>query len=364
MKTPHHKEISSSSKPVKPIYKSFNVPQKELDALRLRSDADIKIDELKKKLDELSKNSINTLELNKMRAYPKLRNYYNRPTPADVQFEERGELVQNSFLGNDITEWNLDRLSEQAVLDLTCQMTMAATAHKTKGCSDKATAIAIVQGFTGQLKGWWDNLCTEHDKLAIINSVKTETNQEDAVSTLIYSIIQNFVGDPNIFKERSANQLANFYCPTMSDYRWYKDTFLSKVTLREDGFAGFWKERFLAGLPKLFAEKVKLNLEQHYGKPIHYDILTCGQIHNIIVDIGIQVCTDFKLQNKLRKESMINKRELGTFCHQYGMEPIRAPSAKKKKIIKKQNKVEKKTYKNPYNRQYNKKPTQNRVRTL
>ena len=78
---------------------------------------------------------------------------------------------------------------------------MAATTHKTKGCSDKAAAIAIFQGFTGQLKGWWDNLCIEHDKLAIINSVKPETNQEDAVSTLIYSIIQNFVGDPNIFKE-------------------------------------------------------------------------------------------------------------------------------------------------------------------
>ena len=50
---------------------------------------------------------------------------------------------------------------------------MEATAHKTKGCSDKAAVIAIVQGFTGQLKGWWDNLCTERDKLAIINSVKT-----------------------------------------------------------------------------------------------------------------------------------------------------------------------------------------------
>jgi len=32
-------------------------------------------------------------------------------------------------------------------------MTMAATAHKTKGCSDKSAAIAIIQGFTGQLKG-------------------------------------------------------------------------------------------------------------------------------------------------------------------------------------------------------------------
>jgi len=68
---------------------------------------------------------------------------------------------------------------------------MAATAHKTKGCSNKSVTIAIIQGFTGQLKGWWDNLCIEHDKLAIINSVKTDTNQEDAVSILIYSIIQN-----------------------------------------------------------------------------------------------------------------------------------------------------------------------------
>ena len=142
----------------------------------------------------------------------------------------------------------------------------------------------------------------------------------------------------------------------MSDYRWYKYTFLSKVTLREDGFAGCWKERFLAGLHKLFAEKVKLNLEQHYGKHIQYDILTYGQIHNIVVDTEIQVCTDFKLQNKLRKESMVNKKELGTFCHQYGREPIKAPSAKKKKIIKKQNKVEKKTYKKPYNKKYNKAP--------
>ena len=75
----------------------------------------------------------------------------------------------------------------------------------------------------------------------------------------------------------------------MSDYRWYKDTFLSKVNLREDGFAGFWKERFLGGLPKLFAEKVKLNLEQHYDKLIQYDFLTYGQIRNIVIDTGIQV---------------------------------------------------------------------------
>jgi len=99
---------------------------------------------------------------------------------------------------------------------------MAATAHKTKGCSDESTAIAIVQGFTGQLKAG-GIIYAEHDKLAIINSVKTETNKEDAVSTL-----QIFVGDPNIFKERSANKLANLYCPTMSNYRCIKVHFFQK----------------------------------------------------------------------------------------------------------------------------------------
>jgi len=76
--------------------------------------------------------------------------------------------------------------------------------------------------------------------------------------------------------------------------------------------------------------------------------LTYGQIYNIVIDTGIQVCTDFKLQNKLRKESMINKKEIGTFYYQYGMEPVRAPNAKKKKIIKKHNKIEKKIYRKPY----------------
>jgi len=32
-------------------------------------------------------------------------------------------------------------------------MIMATTTHKIKGCSDKSAAIAIVQGFIGQLKG-------------------------------------------------------------------------------------------------------------------------------------------------------------------------------------------------------------------
>ncbi|XLT61668.1 hypothetical protein HN873_018192, partial [Arachis hypogaea] len=92
---------------------------------------------------------------------------------------------------------------------------MAATAYKMRKASDKEAAIMITQEFTGQLKA--------SKKELIINSIKQEDQSPDATSTLIYTIIKNFVGDPSIFKDRIQTQLMNLRCPTMSDYRWYKD---------------------------------------------------------------------------------------------------------------------------------------------
>jgi hypothetical protein len=43
----------------------------------------------------------------------------------------------------------------------------------------------------------------------------------------------------------------------MSDYRWYQDVFLSRVMLRSDSQKPYWKEKFIDGLPSLFAHKVK-----------------------------------------------------------------------------------------------------------
>ncbi|XLT78434.1 hypothetical protein HN873_000187, partial [Arachis hypogaea] len=52
--------------------------------------------------------------------------------------------------------------------------------------SDKEAAIMITQGFTGQLKGWWDNFLSLQEKELIINSIKQEDQSSDATSTLIY----------------------------------------------------------------------------------------------------------------------------------------------------------------------------------
>ena len=51
-------------------------------------------------------------------------------------------------------------------------MTMVATAYKSKRLSERDTTIALVQGFSGQLKDWWDNLCIQEDRQLILNSIK------------------------------------------------------------------------------------------------------------------------------------------------------------------------------------------------
>ncbi|XP_050898032.1 uncharacterized protein LOC127104936 [Lathyrus oleraceus] len=212
---------------------------------------------------------------------PKTRNYYPRPLFVDVQFKERSSFVENSYSGESIVEWNIDDASKKQVLDTIQNMTMAVTTFKLKGNTDKHTKDILVVGF--------------------------------------------FVGEPLKLQQRAANQLLNLYCPTMSDYRWYRDMFLSKLCLRSDGAADYWKERFINGLPILFVEKSK-------------------------------------------NENMSNRREMGSFCKQYGATPLRAPgNPKNKRVVIKSKKNfryhKKQPYKDnsefhkaPYKKNYGKKP--------
>ena len=56
----------------------------------------------------------------------------------------------------------------------------------------------------------------------------------DAVNTLIFTIAQQFIGDPSLWKDRSVELLSNLKCRTLADFRWYRDTFLTRVYTRED----------------------------------------------------------------------------------------------------------------------------------
>ena len=99
--------------------------------------------------------------------------------------------------------------------------------------------------------------------------------------------------------------------------------------LWKDCHRPYWKEKFIDGLPPIFAHKVKQVL---MGKNdfIDYDNLTYGDIFSAIKKLGINICNDemllkYQLQNKKKP-----KYEMGNFCEQYGLLPI-APSRQKRK---------------------------------
>ena len=115
----------------------------------------------------------------------------------------------------------------------------------------------------------------------------------------------------------------------MSNYRWYQDVFISRVMLRKDCHKPYWKERFIDGLPLIFAHKVKQML---MGKndSIDYDNLTYGDIFSAIKKLGINMCNDEKLLKYHLRIKKKAKYEMGNFCEQYGLPPI-APSRQKGK---------------------------------
>ena len=210
------------------------------------------------------------------------------------------------------------------------------------GCynaSDEAITNLLIAGFSRQLKGWWDNYLSTEEKNVILTSVKTEpdgtpilyegSSIPDSVNTLIFTIIKHFVGDPSLWKDRSAELLSNLKCRTLSDFRWYRDNFLQRVLTRDDANQPFWKEKFLAGLPKSLADKVREKLRNQNDGNISYERLTSGQLVSHVQRTALKICQDDKIQKQLAKEKATSNRELGTFCEQFGF-----PACKKSRPSK------------------------------
>jgi hypothetical protein len=81
----------------------------------------------------------------------------------------------------------------------------------------------------------------------------------------------------------------------MSDYRWYQYVFLSRVIVRSDSQKPYWKEKFIDGLPSLFAHKVKDELINSTTCLIKYDNLTYGDLFSTVKKLGIKMCIDQKM---------------------------------------------------------------------
>ncbi|XP_028059089.1 uncharacterized protein LOC114262873 [Camellia sinensis] len=267
------------------------------------------------------------------------RHYYPRPTPMDILYEEDFLQTQRHYTSTAIYEWNIDGLSEYQLYELLHHMLMFATVCKQNHNTDHQVARMLVSGFTGSLKGWWDNYLTHNQCAEILSATKTtttipdrtpenpnpdpiDTEEEDAVYTLINTIVANFVGNTVGIADRNRELLMKLRCPTLSHFRWYKDVFLMKVMQRTDGSDEHWKAKFIDGLPHLFAERVRKRLRDiHRTVDIPYYQYTYGQLINIVTNEGLALCNDLKLQQQLKQQHLIGKREVGDFCEQFAYDP-------------------------------------------
>nr|KYP31525.1 hypothetical protein KK1_048097 [Cajanus cajan] len=214
-------------------------------------------------------------------------------TALDLAIEDK-DLNNSSFNTNNVYEWNIDGKSEYNIMHMLQHMTMVFTAYQTAHESfEEAIANIVVSGFTGQLKGWWDHYLIEVQKLGIFSTVKIDDNGEpifnngetipDAVNTLIFTIAQHFIGDPSLWKDKSTKLLSNLKCKTIGDFKWYKDTFLTRVFTREDSEEPFWKENFLVGLPRSLGDKVRDKIRAlTLDNIITYDYLSYGQLISFV----------------------------------------------------------------------------------
>ncbi|CAL9002903.1 unnamed protein product [Prunus brigantina] len=269
------------------------------------------------------------------------KNWYPRPTPPDIQFEERNFQTQFSVSSDKLYEWNIDGLSEQEIFNKLQHMSMVANSYITNHSFRQSEIVPLlVTGFTGTLRYWWDKHLTPESKNLIIHAVKLNEDGlpifdeqigqgiEDGVNTLFYTIIEHFIGTPSNTTARIHDQLSNLRCPKLSDFRWYKDVFISRVMLRDDSNQPFWKEKFVNGLPNLFAHKIRTTLSNEQGH-IDWNNLTYGNIISTINQVGMKMCIDFKIGRQIQSDRKSAKYELGNFCEQYGLASI-PPSRKNK----------------------------------
>ena len=70
-----------------------------------------------------------------------------------------------------------------------------------------------------------------------------------------------------------------------------------------------------------------------YNGVIPYDSLTNGQLGNFINQEALNICSTIKVKVTLKKDLKTSKKELGSFCAQYGYENPLPPSTKQEKIL-------------------------------
>ncbi|KAK2658560.1 hypothetical protein Ddye_005093 [Dipteronia dyeriana] len=113
-----------------------------------------------------------------------------------------------------------------------------------------------------------------------------------------------YTGNPNINQGKDFSKLQNLKCKKLSDFKWYKDIFLTRVQQRPDNANPYWKEKIIAGLPKLFSNKVRDKMVRQMGwsdwSQMDLNGWTYGEIIATINIVAMQLCNDLRLKRQLK----------------------------------------------------------------
>ena len=182
---------------------------------------------------------VNRLYQSKVTPTSLTKNWYPRPTPTDLQFEER--TTQFTVSSGKLYEWNIDGLFEQEIQNKIQHITMVANNYLNDGITNTEVVELIVLGFTGKLLDWWNNCMTAASKDDIKHAIQKDEDENpifdesigrgvpDGVNTLIYTIMKHFIGKPSNITSRIYDQLSNLRCKNLGEYRWYEDVFTTRV---------------------------------------------------------------------------------------------------------------------------------------
>ncbi|KAG5575448.1 hypothetical protein H5410_055582 [Solanum commersonii] len=250
-----------------------------------------------------------SLEFNKLCGYPK-KNSNTKPTPQYVLIEEQDwNQTNTSYSGSKIYEWNLDGLTD-------------------------------IDSFTDQLRGWWDNYMSIEQKATVVNVIVDNKgvdnlgmalvkNREDVVYTLVLTILEHFNDRFTSQYEIVRTLLNGLRCRTLGEFRWYKDTYMSRVMQLPENNYEHWKTKFIDGLPPLFAKRDRKALRNNHGE-IPYKDYTYGKLIGVCTQEGLNLCNELKLARQLKIDNIKERSQLGDFCTQFDLPDTSAYSKKKK----------------------------------
>ena len=150
------------------------------------------------------------------------KNWYSKPTPPNMQFEERVFQTQFSISTDKLYKWNIDGLFEQKIMS---HMSDVGIVYQNNHDLDQSDIVnLLVTDFSGTLCEWWDSypiglpIFAKNNGCSVLDDLNTP--------------IKHFVGTSNILP-RVSDLRNNLRCSTVTDYRWYQDVF-SRIILRED----------------------------------------------------------------------------------------------------------------------------------